>query len=119
MWEAWPLFDSCLKSLRGVNAGLKQQHSLRPLIVARSRQWIRRSGTRFLISKKDVQWQSGRGQTHFQRIRRRERPFGNAEPGLVSDEVREEVRQYPEQREATNAVSSQYPCSAAFVVFHS
>jgi hypothetical protein len=37
--------------------------------------------------------------------------------GLVSDEVREEVRQHAEQRETTNAISCENPGSAAFMMF--
>jgi len=36
-------------------------------------------------------------------------------PGLVSDEVREEVGEHAEQRETTDAVTGEHPGSAAFV----
>jgi hypothetical protein len=40
----------------------------------------------------------------------------HARPGLVGDEVREEVGQNAEQRQATNAVGGENPCSAAFMM---
>jgi|SRR5579872_3764125 len=43
-------------------------------------------------------------------------PARYRDPGLVSEEVRDEVGQNSEQREATNAVAGENPSSAAFLV---
>ena len=53
------------------------------------------------------------------RFRGRARPFATADPGLMSDEVREKVGQYSEQRQAGDPVGGENPRSAAFMVLWS
>jgi hypothetical protein len=54
-------------------------------------------------------------QIHINLGRGRTRPFVLQHFSLVSDEVREEVRQNPEQRQAANAICGENPGAAAFV----
>ena len=51
----------------------------------------------------------------LQTLPRARTPVRDSGPGLVSDEVREEVGEYSEQRKTADAVAGEHPGSAAFV----
>jgi hypothetical protein len=53
-------------------------------------------------------------QIHFLRVPRARAPVRQPGPGLMSDEVREEVSQNSEQRQTRNTVGGQNPRSTAF-----
>ena len=55
-------------------------------------------------------------QVHSMRIPRARTPVRQRGPGLMRDEVREEVSQNSEQRETRNTVGCQNPRSAAFML---
>jgi|1186.fasta_scaffold576754_1 hypothetical protein len=53
---------------------------------------------------------------HYHLLPRTHTPVRHRNRALVSDEIGEEVREDPKQREARNSVSGQNPRTAAFVM---